>query len=611
MPSPTNPGPGPMATQPLRPAQTLPARNLPTIRQITSYPKVMSSPASGQPQSQTRLFLWSLLCIVLVSLLPRLLIGFNQFVEYDGYLHVWIAQQDRWANFIGEYRADAHPPLYYLLLRASLVLGHSQMAYRSLSLVSGIASVWLLGITALKALRSPLWAALAALAYGIAIPSINLSNEVRAYMLSACFVQISFYCFLDLIDERQPTSLRPRIVFGVMAVLACLTEYYALIYVGAVLLFAFALPILRRGEGMFRALLRETVTFILVLALPVAEYINHLGAASVAYNHLPGFYFNPESTESVVDFLLRNLRNEFNCFSPIPIKDDDLFSGVLVVLLVILAATIFLLVRRSASPVFAPDGLRDPRNLAALVSLLLPLVMLCALMVGGVIRAYPFGGFLRQQYILFPFLVVCPFLLLDRLLSGSPRALSLAVAGVLATGIVIVSVRNYQAWPKISRQISEDRTDRYARLFPAPESVYLDQFSLPTFFTFRHYWDWQYQGAVPGHPSLDVYKVSRDNHSLIAFRDKDRWNLDFREEALYSQMADAMNANHLSSLTVFCPAQTPGPARTRERLAAYRDHVAELAAAKNLCVQTMDVANYDVYAEFRQAGKCTAQETEN
>ncbi len=34
-------------------------------------------------------------------------------------------------------------------------------------------------------------------------------------MLAALLVQISFYYFLDLVGDTQPSSLRPRVIFGV------------------------------------------------------------------------------------------------------------------------------------------------------------------------------------------------------------------------------------------------------------------------------------------------------------------------------------------------------------------------------------------------------------
>ena len=564
---------------------------------------VVKSGDGAQQKTETRhprFFSLILLAIALLSLVPRLLLGTSQFVEYDGYWHVWIAQQDQWFNFIREYHGDAHPPLYYLLLRATLLLGSTQLVYRLISLVAGTASVYFLGLTALKALRSPVWAALAALAYGLALPSILTSNEVRGYMLSSFFIQVSFYYFLDLIGDKQPPSLRPRIIFAAMAVLACLAEYTAIFYVGAAMLFAAAIPVLRRDRALGRALLRETATFILVLALPVWEYISHLGARSVAYDHLPDYYFRPDSGESAVAFLWRNLRNELNWFSPWSIPGGSAFYAVFGILLLAAAATVFLLRKTSA-----------PKNLAALVSLLSVPVMMAAIMAGGLVRAYPFGGFLRQQYILFPFLVVCPFLLLDRLAGDAPRLVIRTLAGMAAIIIALVSVQNYRAWPKISRLLLTEQMNRYNRMFPAAESIYIDQFNLITFFTHHHDWNWTFVSPLPGAAGTDVYRVShtvgRDHRSITLFRDWDHWLLDLREPDLYTLMSRGMRTYHLSSMTIFCPAQFEGKPRTQAQETAYRARIAELSAAQGLCVQALELENYDVYAEFRTGG-CTVQQ---
>jgi hypothetical protein len=536
----------------------------------------------------SRHFDLALVAIALLCLIPRLLFATSQFVEYDGYWHVWIAEQDRWANFVREYQANAHPPLYFLLLRLSFLLGRAPLAYRSISLISGTASIYVLGKTALKAMRSPIWAALAALAYGLALPSIVVSNEVRTYMLSAFLVQISFYYFLDR------DSMRSRVLFGVTASLACLTEYYALIYVGAALLFALASPLVRRNSGLPRTLLTEIATFAAILVLPVWEYLSHFGARSVAYDHLPTYYFQPDSAESAVEFLLRNLRNELNWFSPWQIPEGPVFYAVLAALVAVAVAIVFL-VRRASRP----------KNLPALAILLLPLIMMCAIMAGALLRAYPFGGFLRQQFILFPFLVLCPFVLADRLLTNVPRKATLAIAAVLAIGVTYVSVEDYEAWPKVSQILLTDQMARYNRLFPAPQAIYIDQFNLTTFFMHHDNWQWDFISPLPDSSTVDVYKLSRDNHSMLLFRDRDHWILDLREAQLFDQMARGMLAWHLSSTTIFCLAQPVGKTRTRAQVTVYRNRVAELTAAAGLCVQRLDLDNYDVYAEFRTAGSCT------
>jgi hypothetical protein len=555
-----------------------------------------SNSAEQAPETRRRpIFTLTLLAIAAISLIPRLALGTSQFVEYDGYWHVWIAQQDRWANFIREYHGDAHPPLYYLLLRWTMALGNSQVVYRLLSLISGTISVWFLGITALKAFRSPIWAALSALAYGLSMASILTSNEVRGYMLASFFIQVSFYYLLDLIGERQPPTLWPRIVFALMAVLACLTEYYALIYVAAAFLIVLANLIFLRPPRLVFAILREAATFVLILALPVWEYISHLGAKSVAYDHLPGYYFPADGSQSVADFLWSNLRNELSWFSPLKLPEGGGFAALIAVCVAALLATVFLL-----------RDTREPKNREALMSLAFPFVILGALMAGGLVRAYPYGGFLRQQYIIYPFLIVCPFLLADRLLTGVRPLVTRVLAGLVAILIAFVSIQDYEAWPKISRLLLSDQMARYNRLFPAAEAVYIDQFNLITFFTHHHTWKWTYVSPLPENPGVDIYRLSEGPRSILLFRDLNHWLLDFREADMYALIARGMRQFGVRSMTIFCPAQFPGKPRTRLQTDAYRARIAELGAAQGLCVQTLELENYDVYAEFRSAGGCSA-----
>jgi hypothetical protein len=524
---------------------------------------------------RTKYFNLSLLAIALICLIPRLMLGIVEHIEYDGYWHIWIAQQDNWANFLREYRANAHPPLYFLLQRLTFLFGRTNLTYRSISLIAGTASVYMLGKTARKAMQSPVWAALAALAYGLAMPSILMSNEVRTYMLSALLVQISFYYFLDR------ASAKSRIIFAVTATLACLTEYYALIFVGAVLLWS----LIPNEKPWWRQLAREIGTFLLILVLPAWEFLSHFGAKTTAYDHLPDFYFQPGSGETAVAFLLRNLRNEVNCFSPQPIPEGTTFYLVLAAMIAV-AIAIIVLARR---------------NKTALAILILPLIMMTAIMFGAMVRSYPFGGFLRQQYVLFPFFAICPFLLLDRV----PRKAGYVLAGIMALGVTAECVKAYEAYPKEPTLLLSDQMGRYNRMFPSAQSIYIDQFNLTTFFMHHHNWTWQYLAPLPGGATVDVYKFSRDGRTMIMFRDRDHWTLDLRDPTLFSNMATGMKTWHVDESTIFCLAQPVPKARTEAQVAAYRARVAENTAANGLCVQTLELDNYDVYAEFRTNGNCT------
>src|SRR3954452_14867103 len=106
--------------------------------------------------SRTRLAL-GLILIALIASIPRLVLGASQFIEYDGYWHVFIAQQDRWPNFWRDIETNAHPPLYFLLLNVVIRFSRSLLAYRSISILTGLLSVALVGYLARKITRFTGW----------------------------------------------------------------------------------------------------------------------------------------------------------------------------------------------------------------------------------------------------------------------------------------------------------------------------------------------------------------------------------------------------------------------------------------------------------------------
>jgi hypothetical protein len=262
-----------------------------------------------------------------------------------------------------------------------------------------------------------------------------------------------------------------------------------------------------------------------------------------------------------------------------------------------MAATIFWLTRRWS----------QNRDIAAAAIVIVPLVTMGAIMFGGAVRVYPFGGALRQQYILFPFLAICPFLLLDRAMAKLPRPAVLVAAGLLTVGIGYASYVDYDAYPKDSTRQMTDQMKRYDRLFPAAPAVFLDSFNLTVFFLQHHDWNWSFVADLPDSKTVDVYKLQSDGRSMMMFRDKDRWNLDLRDPQLYVNMAQGMKTWHLPEMTIFSLAEpVPPKPRTGPQVTAYRARAAELSAAQGLCVQRLDLDNYDVYADFRTAGTCTA-----
>jgi len=534
-----------------------------------------------------------------MAAIPRLYLGATQFVGYDGYWDVFTAQQDRWRNFFADYRLESHPPLFYLALKATLWFGRSILVYRAVSVLAGIASVYVIGRVASRVMHTPLMQPLTALGYGLAFPSIFISLEARAYMLCIFFVLVSYCFFLDAIVCNQPDGAKkPRIAFAFFGALACLTHYFAVFYVTATLGLAILVILLRRSEPLGRALGREAATFMPVFALTGSEYALHFGTRAVAFGYLSTFYYQRSGADSLPAFLLRNGQNAFNLFSPWPIQSRPVFLVV---------SACFLLAAGLA--LFAFHRMADAKALPAIVTVLMPVMILAQIILGGVFRIYPFGGELRQQFVIFPFLVLCTFLLLDRLMSALPRAAVYGLAAGLALVIATMSLRALQAFPDVRDPVLKAQMVRFNRLFPAPEAVYVDQFNLITFFTFHDDWKWTFLGRVPGVPSVDTYRLTRGGRRMLLFRDRDTWLLDFHQPALYQKVETALRSQVVRSVAVFYVQPDPAPAvRSAVLKAEHRRWIADLSTSQGLCVQALDLDGYDISAEFR-AGGCTHEQS--
>jgi hypothetical protein len=554
-------------------------------------------PSDTQPSTSARhrfkrLDFW-LLAVVVLAAIPRLYLGATQFVEYDGYWHIFVAQQDRWRNFVWDYLQLDHPPLYVYLLRWTLWLGKSHLAYRAIPLVAGLASVMALGRIASKMMRSTPTPALVALALGLALPAIEISCEVRAYMLGIFFVLIAYTFFLDMIDGADLTgSLRPRVFFALSAALACLTEYYAVFFVCAVFGISMVLPLLRRREPLWRAWAREAATFGPVVAVVVWPYVKQLRKQSVLKTHLIAYYYDPTGRESLPDFLLRNLHNSFDLFSPWPAPSQYAFLAMAGGLLLGVCGTVWLV-----------RWIWEPKNLAAAATLATTVLILVQLMVAAAIRLYPFGGFLRQQSLLFPFLILSVFLLPDRLAAALPPRAVYALAAFLALAIAAVSYVKFDASPKVTETLLTERMQRFNRLFPAPEAVYVDQYNVIAFFMHHDNWKWKFLGRLTSVADVDIYRVSRGTEQVLVFRDKGRWLADCLDPALYDSLAASLRSKDLSTITLFRLDQNEEPWGGLE-LKAYRQSVTDLAGSHGLCVQQQLIHNRDVYEEFR-LGSCT------
>src|SRR3954464_13312281 len=190
-------------------------------------PQRTNRPQNRTATIQVRGFDWLLLLVTLLALVPMVKLGASQFISYDGYWHLFTATQNKWRLFLSEWRADAHPPLYYVVLRFWAKLGHSHLVYRSVSIVPGAAGTYMIGKVGKRLFESAAPAILAAFAYGFSVTLIEIFCDVRGYPLALFFVVAAFWCFIRFL-ETLPDRKASRFLLGwsVLSSLGVLTEYY-------------------------------------------------------------------------------------------------------------------------------------------------------------------------------------------------------------------------------------------------------------------------------------------------------------------------------------------------------------------------------------------------
>jgi hypothetical protein len=532
-----------------------------------------------------------LLGIALLAVIPRLYFAATQFVEYDGYWHVFVAMQDNWRNFRNDYQANFHPPLFYLLLKVALWFGRTTWVYRAIPLATGVAAVFVIGRIAQKISFWRYSSVVGALAYGLLLPSVVISCSVRSYMLSVFFVLVSLYYFLDMLTDGARASTKSRIWFATGAVLACYSHYFAFFYVAACAGVTAVFWLISPRQERARRLVRDFVTFVPINAALAVLYDTHAKSHVVPTGHLRAFYLLPGDSQTWFEFLARNGRLEFNLFSPLRVEEAGLFFLVFVFLVLGTGRVVFLI-----------RNLKRPENAGALGIVLTGVLILAGIAAGGLLGKYPFGGELRQQFLLFPFAVLGGVILFDRLAAAARPKLAAAAMWAVFAAVAAASTVTLAQYPNFGPDLDSGQTVRFQRDFPAPHAVYVDQFNLIVFFSHYDDWNWKFVGHCGAVPTLDIYSLSRGAENMLVFRDLARWNADITGAALYSDLAKCMQSRQVASLVIFYIRQDESAVKIRdEPMLAGR--ITRQAAGAGLCVQKMVVRNAAVHTEMR-TGQC-------
>jgi hypothetical protein len=532
----------------------------------------------------------------MVAALVSVYLGFlatRQPVGYDSFWHVFIARQERWRDFWREVQDNAHPPLFYLLLKAAVAgLGNSFLVYRLWSILGIAASTVLLARLTCRLTRKATLGIVAAAAFGFSASAAEVGLEVRSYAIFLAFAIAAVSAYVEWL-AAPPGRASPwaRGLFAGALSGAILSHYSAFFLLGA----TFAAPaILCIAHARWRVRLRREATdhplalaamFAAPLATAIATWALHLRHYVNGLGHVSDFIFD-RHVESRLAFVLRNTRNLALLFLP------DLGLGEVaatIFVAVLIGGLCFLMARRNA------------RGRLAAVSFAVLLPMVLANLLAGLWGSYPFGGFLRQEIFLFPFLLLALFVGLDDARRAVPAGWRLnAVVWAGAAGLLVA----LNGWHVVAlfrapgANLDRGKLDRFQGHFRAPPAILVDQFNFIILFGLFHDWRWHLHWQAPFAAAMwQVWEVARGGERFALCREQ-AWQSDFSKLDVYGDAADCLGRAGVDSVAVFRPQQ--GGSSPAWKVADTASRARELAPAVGLTPLAVFVDGEEIYASFQR-----------
>jgi hypothetical protein len=389
--------------------------------------------ASGSPQAPARAHVLIVAALCAVAFGIELHFARLWHFGFDETWHVSIAAVEPFRQFVEELRWDSHPPLQYLLLRWLTPLHGSELSPRLVSMLASLGTILLAYLCALEIALSRPVALLAALLFAVSSTHLNVAICVRGYSLSTMLTMAAFRYFLRILRDPATAGRTDRLGFVLTALLAIWSESCAALVVLAALA-VFLLEGLRR-PGFLRALWRGDGLWAswmepLVLFLGAGVFLGWL-----QWNRATGFVAHVSDCfrakgEPLAQFAVRGFTATLDAFAPLGLPSarvSPLVSGLFLAVL----GWLTLRCMRSMSTFGA---------LRAAVILIIGQLW-TAIFVLAAFEIYPYGGRMRHQFVLFPFLAFVLLLVLDeiyRWLRAKPFRVLLCVA--FAAGTVATSL---------------------------------------------------------------------------------------------------------------------------------------------------------------------------
>jgi hypothetical protein len=267
---------------------------------------------------------------------------------------------------------------------------------------------------------------------------LHVGVLVRSYAITSFLLLAALWFWIDLLPG---SSGRPRRRSAVLS-LALFSLAFGFLYVGAfatTAVFGATLLVMAISGDARRAIVDnwrqhsrwpEWAAFFAFHLLIVAWF--YIGWGQHVNDDTPIYLsaFSRPLEQSVTEFLVYATRLEIALFTPLAGYPDwllDLGGAVI-------AATVVLL-----TVVYVRTG-----NTVRAVLVLSPILLTLILAALAVIGKFPFGGFLRHQYVLFPFLLLLLPLALDTLWRRFPNAWLQRIGLTLVLAIAITNAVQMQ-----------------------------------------------------------------------------------------------------------------------------------------------------------------------
>lgn len=327
--------------------------------------------------------------------------------------------------------ADVHPPLHYLLVRPLTRIGGDPFFPRLASIIPSILSVplWFLLMRKLRIHTAVALTTTLVLVLSFSYQHIGIM--VRSYSLAVFLLLAAVWFWIDLLPGSRGRPSRWSAVLSLALFTAAFWTLYVSVLVTASVMAATLLSTLLDRKQRHSIITNwrnhsgwpEWLAFIAfhLLAILWMWWGRHQHGSTTITDHINPLL--PSPGQPPLDYVIAGLQQQLALFSPL-FDASNLVANTCLWLL--LATIIGLLVY----------GLKRGSAAAAVVALT-PLLLTALLATAGLLSVYPFGGTLRHQYILFPFLLLLLPLSLNALWPRLPNDLlkGLLLIGVTAMGV--------------------------------------------------------------------------------------------------------------------------------------------------------------------------------